>query len=307
MADSAWGNSQNCGDLKMKTMLFVQSRVMVQIGNQYNLVKHSFNMDANSREGLLDGLRFAGKRGDKRRLRERRFQPPKKSPDYVTKLIDTPPNSEPSRHFVNQVKLAISTLPVFLRQLLLEAGYRVPACHDLIEYWPELKGIRPRGWRIGGTWNHSPAIHSQGPPAKIVMAEWREDPSDPEMLLSSKNIHGVFRHEAGHALDVILKMISETKAFSRAYMRDYRKLSWADRERFHYFIQKKWLFFPTKPGKSEAFADAFATLYGGGCEKSRDMKQYFSHTVAFVRQAIQQLAEETRLKTGIQPCLKPRL
>ena len=119
-------------------------------------------------------------------------------------------------------------------------------------------------------------------------------------LLKNTRPERVMNHEAGHALDYFFNQagteeVSDSKAFKTAYQKDYQALSRKERKERWYFIQPNAKGQPTAEGRDEAFAEAFATLYGGGGEKIRTFRKHFKHSIAFVEQAMTLLQQRMQI------------
>ena len=69
--------------------------------------------------------------------------------------------------------------------------------------------------------------------------------------------------------------LSQSNIFMKAYQKDIARFSNDDKKIWHDLIQP------------EVFADAFASLYGGGCCKVTPFRKAFPHTIACVEQTVQ--------------------
>lgn len=104
----------------------------------------------------------------------------------------------------------------------------------------------------------------------------------------------VLRHELGHLLHNTSPLLYgqdglANENFIDAYIEDLENLSQQDRETFSYLIQTNDIEKPTIKGCKEAFAEVFASLYGGGCKNDEAVQKAFPHTTAYMKQAVKQL------------------
>jgi hypothetical protein len=229
----------------------------------------------------------------------------------VSPLIEFVVDAPVTPHFARKVDRAIRSLPEHVQQVLYNAGIRVVATRFITDAFPDLKGKTPRGWSPGTTWDNADGMFMYEK-HKIVLAQhyWTCPPVkvdrfkhtrrirrgayvmpvqkvDDRYLMRNIAADRLFRHEAGHAVDEVLKYISQSEAFKRAYMSDYRMFKKQDKLAMYYHIQPDTKTGkPTAAGLSEAFAEAFASLYGGGANHLDHFKKHFKHTMAFVEQVI---------------------
>lgn len=87
---------------------------------------------------------------------------------------------------------------------------------------------------------------------------------------------GVLRHELGHTYDRVAKPnvldISESDGFLKAYKKDVAAVQDQWKEELEYFLQDG------AAGPSEAFAEGFGVLQGGGSMNSRSRAGVFKHS-----------------------------
>jgi hypothetical protein len=107
----------------------------------------------------------------------------------------------------------------------------------------------------------------------------------------------VLRHELGHLLHNTSPLLYDQDGsnddFSDAYIEDLENLSLQDRETFSYLIQTDDIENPSARGYKEAFAEVFASLYGGGCKDDEAVQKAFPNTTAYMKQAVKQLIATT--------------
>lgn len=107
----------------------------------------------------------------------------------------------------------------------------------------------------------------------------------------------VLRHELGHLLHNTTPLLYDQDGsnddFTDAYIEDLENLSPQDRETFSYLIQTDDIENLTARGFKEAFAEVFASLYGGGCKNDEAVQKAFPNTTAYMKQAVKQLIDTT--------------
>ncbi len=91
----------------------------------------------------------------------------------------------------------------------------------------------------------------------MVVTEKRINPLTGTLRLS-RNISNTFRHEVGHAVDDVLGIPSQSKAFIKAYEEDVKNISIFDKDKIGYYLQEG------RVGLEETFAEVYASLTGGG-------------------------------------------
>lgn len=121
------------------------------------------------------------------------------------------------------------------------SGVKFVAVKDSVtEYLTHLKGVRPRGWSPGKTWDIVPGVYDPNVNTVVIAT-------------SGKHSHGSYNlalHETGHAYDAVLGRPSGSAAFKSAYRLAYSSLG-------GYFKQ------PGAAGRQETYAESFANYYGG--------------------------------------------
>lgn len=189
-----------------------------------------------------------------------------------------------STRFQDEIRHAVRTIPQPVWDGLERRGWRVQAAPSVTEAAPWLKGTQPRGWPDGYTWDHSDAVHL--PESRLlVLGETRRTGRGDR--IPSSRIGGVLRHELGHAFDMLLggprHFRSLTPAFTAAYRQDTQRLSAQQRSTLRYYLQAR------SAGYQETFAEAFATILGGGSDVtlSSEFRQGFPSVIDFVEQSIQ--------------------
>ena len=148
----------------------------------------------------------------------------------------------------------------------------------LTEDNPSLKGVQPRGWPAGSTWDNVEGVYSPGI-KRAVTAQFYDDRGGGGTMRSNR-AGDVFRHEAGHAYDHSLNYESERPGFRRAYNADVKELEASSgwlfkKQNLSYFLQ------PGDAGPSEAFAELFMEVSGG--KGTRNVVQHFPRSANYMR------------------------
>lgn len=198
-------------------------------------------------------------------------------------------NVRPSQNFTDKIDRAFLDLPPEVRQLLKSKGYRMVIGDNVVDVKPSLKGVEPRGHGPGAKWDYVEGF--QDPVQKIaVVTEHFENRNDGK-IMETQRAEGVMRHEVGHAVDGALGDFSTSKKFGDAYSEDIaaidKNMSAAEKAQLEYFLQAG----NGNAGQSEAFAELFGILQGGGCAKWNEklIKKAFPKTIAAIEKRLQEL------------------
>ena len=153
----------------------------------------------------------------------------------------------------------MAKLPASILDAVAANEVKVIACRGTVtDYMTELKGVRPRDWPPGATWDDVPGCYS---PAKdevvIATIAGRNDTRlVPAKGQGQGSVDMVF-HEVGHSLDDTGALRGHSKneqAFIDAYTADTPALK---RYGMSYLLQEG------EAGRSEAFAETFALYFSG--------------------------------------------
>ena len=158
-----------------------------------------------------------------------------------------------SKNFKSEVNSAINGMPDNVLIALNNGGSKITACLRITDAYPELKGVRPRGWPDGSTWDDCEGF-ARG--RDVTVSQTRRI-STGEFIDSSR-IGGVIRHEAGHALDAVLNDISSSSDYLVEYNKDIALLKLTKDYDLHTYLTQE-----GAAGRQETFAEIFAELCGG--------------------------------------------
>jgi hypothetical protein len=141
-------------------------------------------------------------------------------------------------------------------EALKKKGTKVIACHDSVtDVMTELKGVQPRGWPSGMTWDSVPGLY---------------DPSGNRVIIATKDGkvpptgqgHGsanLVIHEVGHAIDAAGGNISSSEAFKKAREKDVGNLTAYEKQ-------------TGTAGLEESYAESMARYYGGAKDEAENFK-----------------------------------
>ncbi|MEJ1250649.1 anthrax toxin lethal factor-related metalloendopeptidase, partial [Denitratimonas tolerans] len=155
---------------------------------------------------------------------------------------DTSPSPPPvieSGGDVTILEEALGMLPPDVLAELNRAGISYVAVGESVtEYLTHLRGVAPRGWGSGATWDSVPGGFDANTKSVIVATRGAHSHGSVNMAL----------HEIGHAYDFSTGYPSRSTEFHISYGVDRRNLR-------SYYLQ------PGMAGRSEAFAESFAGYF----------------------------------------------
>ena len=192
-----------------------------------------------------------------------------------------------SAQFATTVRAALDAIPPIVTQAIANAGVKMVVGRIVSEVYPELKGVRPRGWPRGTTWDNAEGLFHRGK-NEMVLTEMRKSQVKGrrrELIPARENTKGVAWHEAGHAFDQALAAASSNDPkFVAAYNADVAEIKGAElRKSLGYYLQK------AEAGRSEAFAEVFGQLVAlGTATSSFDLRRYFPRVAQWLTQAMHQ-------------------
>lgn len=195
-----------------------------------------------------------------------------------------------SRDFKQRVVTASWTVPTHVWQGLRKAGWRVRLAEFVVDAAPALRGVQPRGWPAGMTWEHTDGVHVPRQ-RMLVFAEKRQTRAG--TIVDNQRLDGVLRHETGHAFDMVAgsgkAFRSSSREFMSAYFKDVNRIRRDDRKTLAYYLQ------PRGSGRQETFAEAFAILLGGGSDakQRKAFVRCFPNVLRYVRAAITDYEPQT--------------
>ncbi len=152
------------------------------------------------------------------------------------------------------VARSLQSMPIGMLQAAEKSGVKVVACRGgITDAATDLKGVQPRGWPPGSTWDIVPGAYL--PDRSELVIATVEDPNGGRMVPPTGMGHGSFNiaaHELAHGLDdksALAGHNSGEAEFVAAYSADTESLRAHDET---YLLQEG------AAGRSEAFAETFA-------------------------------------------------
>jgi hypothetical protein len=146
----------------------------------------------------------------------------------------------------------LAKLPADQLQILKDAGVSVIACRGTVtDYRTDLKGVRPRGWPPGSTWDKVPGAYTKDRKEVVIGTIGQDSPDGPRVPGTGEG-HGsanLVDHEAEHAVDHATGG-SASAEFNKARDKDKSTLP-------AYETQEG------RAGQEENFAESGARYYGG--------------------------------------------
>jgi len=207
--------------------------------------------------------------------------------DFASAVSFVSAPDELSEEFLRQSQEAWSSVPENIWHGIKKAGWQVQLAQFIADAVPELKHDHPRGWPADFTWDHTDAVNL--PKTRVLVLAEKRRRRNGDIVLSDR-VAGVFRHELGHAFDMVshdgYRFRSSSPRFLAAYESDIAVFSSDDREELAYYLQGN------RAGRQETFAEAFAVLLGGGSDvtKAERFQQAFPSVLGFLRTSIDEYA-----------------
>jgi thioredoxin reductase len=180
--------------------------------------------------------------------------------------------------FQSEIRSALGQIPPRAMKTMGEEGITFKVGSRLTELNPELKGVHPRGWSAGTTWDSAEGMFSHEQKAVNIAEFYR--PVGKKEFVRTDRTRGLVLHESGHGFDYALGRPSATSsAFIYAYTVDRKSIPKEARGPLRYFLQKG------KAGRSETFAEIFGWQIERGSMRS-DIRKYFPKTSELVKKAM---------------------
>ncbi|HEX8446838.1 MAG TPA: type VI secretion system tip protein TssI/VgrG [Sphingomonas sp.] len=184
--------------------------------------------------------------------------PPTPSAEALAKKLVQPGGSA-TQTDVNAVVGELKKMPVPALQSLEKSNVKVIAARGSVtDYATELKGVQPRGWPPGKTWDSVPGAYMPGHNAVVIATTGSGANTH---VPTTGNGHGsvsLVVHEATHAIDnnIGAKLNSSNATFLSARAKDLGVLSAYESQ-------------PGIAGPSETYAESAARFYGGSNVNSK--------------------------------------
>lgn len=179
--------------------------------------------------------------------------PQKTAKDLALELIDTEGTADAQDAALVADELA--KLPKHILQRLKDKGVKVKVCRGSItEYRTDLKGVQPRGWPAGMTWDSVPGVYNTSK-KEVVIATVGHGTDAGAHVPAKGEGHGsqnLVIHESMHAVDKTSDdgPLSDNEDFTNARNADATTLSAYESQ-------------AGGAGREETFAESAARYYGG--------------------------------------------
>lgn len=181
--------------------------------------------------------------------------------------------------FQTQIAVAFTSIPSRALKTMADNGIKIRAGSKLTDLRPELKGVHPRGWPAGTTWDSADGAFNRS--AKEVLVTELYRPVGSKEFEPSRRVRGVALHESGHAYDMALGAPSETSnAYASAYKDDAKSIPKSEKRYLKYWLQKG------KAGRNETFAEVFSWTTGNVGSGGTDLRKFFPRVATLVKNAI---------------------
>lgn len=183
-------------------------------------------------------------------------EPDDKTEPGKDKKVETPdaPPLAPTAGFKQRVEDAYNKIPKNVRDAIENEGVTVVPTDKVTDVMPELKGMKPRGWPPGSSWEDVDGAYDVDG-KRAIIAERQNAGNKPQ----NRNVEGLTRHEVGHAADATGKF-SDTKDFKDAYDKDVPGIPKPAASTLDYFLQSG------DAGHEETWAEGFAVETGGASQ-----------------------------------------
>lgn len=195
------------------------------------------------------------------------------------------------RHFERRIEQAVLSIPFRIGGLLERTKTGILLTPTVVDYFPELANVQPRGWPKGLTWRQCDGLYNVDQRLAVIAQGLYDrkgslDENSDEWL-------GIMFHELGHGVDSALEDFSTSPQFVHAYLADMAKLIGTKAEKeLDYFTQG----FDLKAGVSsagleEAMAESTAVLFGQASREKHAVLfcYYFKNSIEAVRKRLQSL------------------
>jgi len=188
-----------------------------------------------------------------------------------------------SPEFAKEVQKQFDTLPGNVRRLLAHAGYKLVVAGKTSDAYPALKGVTPRGWPPGTTWDDADATNQRSTKEITINETYHNNKTN--KFERNPRVEGGVKHETGHAVDIALGDYSHTDEFKKAYDQDVARMTPAERARFKYLLQ------PGQAGHEETFAELFGAINGSSAnaKETQALLNDFPAVKALIQRRLAQL------------------
>lgn len=178
-----------------------------------------------------------------------------------------------SQKDVELVAAEVARVPAPILEKAKAAGLRFVACRDSVtDYCTELKGVKPRGWPPGATWDSVPGVYD--PTRRVVVVSTAKSSGGGRHVPGpgeGHSAHNLALHELGHALDY-LKAVPDARSSGRTFDAAYD----ADRKSLEK-LKETYLLQSGDAGNEESFAESFARYFGGAATFKKELPHLYAY------------------------------
>lgn len=168
------------------------------------------------------------------------------------------------------VARSMQSLPPGVLDAIERSGVKIVAARGSVtDVLTNLRGVRPRGWPPGATWDQVPGVYD---PSRRTVVVATEDRNGRRVLSRAHGSFSLTLHEVGHGVShrsaLGRSTGSDSAAFREAYEADVPRL----RERNQTYLLQS-----GDAGPSEAYAESFARYFAGDTHLQRDMPAMYAY------------------------------
>jgi hypothetical protein len=163
------------------------------------------------------------------------------------------------------VAQSLAKLPKSSLEQMQKNGTKVIACRGSVtDYRTDLKGVQPRGWPPGSTWDKVPGVNNNTRNEVVIAVTGHDTPAGPHVPKAGEG-HGsvnMVAHEATHSIDRGSPSPSQSDDFTKAREADMNKLSNYEKQ-------------AGEAGAQETYAESAARHAEGKDQNTPHLKKYW--------------------------------
>jgi hypothetical protein len=163
------------------------------------------------------------------------------------------------------VAQSLAKLPKSSLEQMQKNGTKVIACRGSVtDYRTDLKGVQPRGWPPGSTWDKVPGSNTPDKNEVVIAVIGHDTPAGPHVPKTGEG-HGsvnLVAHEASHSIDRGSPSPSQSDDFTKAREADMNKLSDYEKQ-------------DGEGGPQETYAESAARHAEGKDQDTPHLKKYW--------------------------------
>ena len=193
--------------------------------------------------------------------------------------------------FTKTIDRSIGYFPRELQSWFSKKDVELISGPCLTQIRPDLKGLTPRGYPQGSTWDMSEGLHDRGTVYLPEFKRFENGAGNPRLeRIDMARVSQVLHHEIGHAID-FHQGFSQASVFVNTFEREKAALL-ADRPNTNHLESLAYFLTPSIGGRKEAFAELFSAIYNPDpSPEAKLMVRHFPETYALVREMVSKLAD----------------